>query len=120
MWRGTYPVTSGELTMGAALTELKDLLRLAAAEGPPQRLAATRYTICREALLQSEVRSALPGFLRQCLTLDRFRDFIHLYTPDTHERIAFVNDALRPCESRLGLRPTYDVFGDPDPLDSEF
>jgi hypothetical protein len=106
--------------MGAALSELKELLRLAAAEGSPQRLAATRYTVCREALLQSEVKTALPGFLRQCLTLDRFRDFIHLYTPDVHERTAFLDEALRRCEARLGLRPTFDVFGDLDAGEADF
>lgn len=107
-------MTSGALTTSEALGELKDLLRLAAAEGSLQRLEASRYTICRDALLQSEIKPALPGFLRQCLTLSRFQDFIHLYTPDLNERLDFVDAALRSCETRIGLRPSFDVFGDPD------
>ena len=108
------PVAREELTPGEALTELKELMRLAAAEGSPQRLAATTYTICREALLQSELRPALPGCLLQCLTIFRFKDFIQLYSPSLAERIAFVDEAFRPCESRAGIRASFDVFDDPD------
>ena len=108
------PVTEGELKTGEALTELKELMRLAAGEGSPQRLAATTYTICRETLLQSELRPALPGFLLQCLTIFRFKDFIQLYSPNLSERHAFVDEAFRACETRAGLRPTFDVFGDPN------
>lgn len=103
-----------DLTPGEALTELKQLMRLAAGEGSPQRLAATTYTICREALLQSELRPALPGFLLQCLTIFRFKDFIQLYSPSLDDRIAFVDEAFRACEARAGLRSSFDVFGDPD------
>jgi len=103
-----------DLTPGEALTELKQLMRLAAGEGSPQRLAATTYTICREALLQSELRPALPGFLLQCLTIFRFKDFIQLYSPSLDDRIAFVDEAFRACEARAGLRASFDVFGDPD------
>lgn len=108
------PVARQELTTGEALTELKELMRLAAGEGSPQRLAATTYTICRETLLQSELRPALPGFLLQCLTIFRFKDFIQLYSPSLNERRAFVEEAFRACETRAGLRPAFDVFDDPD------
>jgi hypothetical protein len=107
-------VTDERLTTSEALAELKDLLRLASTDEALQRLSATRYTRCREVLLQSELRSALPGFLRQCLTHARFHDFIHLYSHDRNERLAFVEAALKPCENRMGLRSTFDVFGDPD------
>lgn len=103
-----------ELTTGEALAELRAILRLAASEDSLQRIAATRYTICRDALLRSDMRAALPGFLQQCLTIFRFRDFIHLYTPRLNERIAFVEDALRTCETRSGLRASIDVFNDSD------
>jgi hypothetical protein len=105
-------VADEELTTGDALAELREYLRLAASEEPLHRFAATRYTICRDTLLHSEMRSALPGFLQQCLTIYRFRDFIHLYTPRLTERTGFVDDAIRECESRFGLRPAFDVFGD--------
>lgn len=105
-------MTNGELLVGEAYLELKELLRLAATGASPQRLTATRYTACREALIRSEIGDVMPGFLRQCLTLDRFHDFIHLYTPDVGERLALVETALRGCEAKLGLRRSYDVFGD--------
>jgi hypothetical protein len=103
-----------ELAAGEALGKLKELMRLAAGEGSPQRLAATTYTVCRETLLQSELRPALPGFLLQCLTIFRFKDFIQLYSPSLSERHAFIDEAFRACETRAGLRPTFDVFDDPD------
>jgi len=108
------PVAMQELKSDEALTELKQLMRLAAGEGSPQRLAATTYTVCRETLLQSELRPALPGFLLQCLTIFRFKDFIQLYSPSLSERHAFVDEAFRACEIRAGLRQSFDVFDDPD------
>lgn len=107
-------VASQELTTGEALTELKALMRLAAGEGSPQRLAATTYTNCRESLLRSELRPVLPSFLLQCLTIFRFKDFIQLYSPSLSERHAFVDEAFRPCEVRAGLRQSFDAFDDPD------
>jgi hypothetical protein len=93
-----------------ALGELKALLLTAAGPGSPQRVAATRYTICRDVLLGSEFSSHLPGFLRQCLTIFRFKDFIHLYAPTQEERAQFLSDALRASETRAGLRSSYDAF----------
>lgn len=107
-------MASQELTTGEALTEIKALMRLAAGEGSSQRLAATTYTDCREALLRSELRPVLPSFLLQCLTIFRFKDFIQLYSPSLSERHAFVDDAFRACEARAGLRQSFDVFDDPD------
>jgi hypothetical protein len=60
------------------------------------------------------MRTALPGFLLQCLTIFRFKDFIQLYSPSVDERIAFVEEAFRACEARAGARPTFDVFDDPN------
>jgi hypothetical protein len=94
-----------------ALHELHEILLLAALDMAPQRLAATRYTSCREILLKSALRPALPGFLLQCLTLYRFRDFIHLYHPNLEPRIAFVDEALGRCVSRARERAT-DVLRD--------
>lgn len=100
-----------EPTPEEALAELKDLLRLAAGELFPPRQSASRYTICREALLRSSLRPILPGFLLQCLTISRFRDFIHLYDPNIDARLAFINDAFRAGEA-TPRRPgrTFDIF----------
>lgn len=103
-----------EPTPTDALAELQEILRLAAHEGTPQRFAAARYTICRDAVLKSDLRPALPGFLLQCLTFSRFHDFIHLYHPDPAARLAFLDESFRSFTSRVRSRPTFDVFGDPD------
>lgn len=101
-----------ELTTIQALAELQDLMRLVAAGDPPQRLAATTYTACRDQLLKSEIAPLLPGFLRQCLTIFRFKDFIQLYSPGTRERIAFIDDSFRSCDTRANLRTSFDVFAE--------
>ena len=97
-----------------AFAELKELLLLAASGGSPQRVAATRYTICRDTLFRSDLGSLMPGFLRQCLTIYRFHDFIHLYAPTLEERAQFVGESLRACDPRVGVRPKFDAFDDPD------
>lgn len=101
-----------ELTATEALAELHQLMRLVASGDSPQRLAATTYIACRETLLASALRPALPGFLFQCLTIFRFKDFIHLYSPNVNERIAFIEDCVRSCEVRAGLAAKFDVFGE--------
>lgn len=101
-------------TPGEALGELQEILRLAATTASPQRVAAARYTICRDVLLKSALRPSLPGFLLQCLTISRFHDFIHLLDPDSEVRMAFLNEAFQTSVTRFRARPTFDVFGDPE------
>ena len=103
-----------QLTPDEALNELQLILNIAAREGSPQRLAASRYTVCRDALMKAGLKPALPGFLVQCLTYDRFHDFIHLYDPTVEARKALVDESLRGCASRIRARPTHDVFNDFD------
>jgi hypothetical protein len=97
-----------------ALAELKALLVTAAGPGSPQRVAATRYTMCRDVLLRSELGSLLPGFLRQCLTIFRFHDFIHLFAPTQEERTQFLIESFRASEAKAGLRASFDAFSDAD------
>lgn len=101
-----------ELTTIQALDELQDLMRLVASGDSPQRLAATTYTASRELLLKSELGPLLPGFLRQCLTIFRFKDFIQLYSPSDRERIAFIDESFRACDTRANLRAPFDVFAE--------
>ena len=95
-----------------ALGEMRELLCLAAAEGYSQRLAAVRYTLCRDTLLRSELRPSLPGFLLQCLTFARFQDFIRLYHPQVDRRLAFIDQEFQAFTGRVRARPTFDVFED--------
>ena len=94
------------------LQEMEELLRAVARSSTPHRFSAVRYTHCREALLASEVRSAVPGFLIQCVSLYKFHDFINLLDPKADARIAFVEAALDKCRAMLNSRRVYDVFGD--------
>lgn len=96
-----------------ALVEIQEILRTVAASGSTHRLAAVRFTHCRSVLLQSEYRSALPGFLIQCVSLYKFQDFISLYDPKPEARVAFVNDAFAKWRSGAKAR-VYDIFSDPD------
>lgn len=103
-----------------ALGELQEILRAVSASVTPPRHLAVRYTACRAILLDSEVRAALPGFLTQCVSLQKFHDFIQLFSPNTAHRLAFVERSFEGCRppppappppSVVGRR-TYDVFGD--------
>jgi hypothetical protein len=82
-------------TPADALHELYEILLLGALEEPQPRLTATRYTRCRDALLRSALRPVLPGFLQQCQSFDRFRDFIHLYHPSLEPRLDMIEESLR-------------------------
>ncbi len=83
-----------ELAADEAWVRLQELLHDAAVESVQPRQAATLYTRLREILLKSAYQPHLPGFMIQCLTLDRFRDFIRLYHPRPAERIAFLDRAF--------------------------
>ncbi len=94
------------------LQEMEELLRAVAASSTPHRFSAVRYTVCREALLASEVRPAIPGFLIQCVSIYKFHDFINLFDPKAEARIAFVEAAITKCRALLDSKRVYDVFGD--------
>lgn len=97
-------MTEQKPTPVEALNELHEILLLAALDNPLQREVATRYTLCRELLLRSELRSALPGFVQQCLTVHRFHDFIHLYHASVEARTGFIEETLRSAVKRARAR----------------
>lgn len=97
-----------------ALHELYEILLVGALEEPTQRLTATRYTLCREALLRGPLRPVLPGFLQQCLTFDRFRDFIYLYHPSLNARVEMIDEALRASLGKARDGRTRGVSGRSD------
>lgn len=77
-------------------------------------MSAVRYTQCRSVLLDSELRPAMPGFLVQCVSLDKFQTFIYLYDPDPAARIALVDAAFDKGRTLLDAKRRYDVFDDPE------
>jgi hypothetical protein len=102
-------IAGEELAADEAWIRLQELLHTAATDGVLPRQMTTLYTRLRETLLNSEYRPHLPGFIIQCLTLDRFRDFIRLYHPFPDERIAFLERAFLTRRSR-----TRDFLADAD------
>ena len=110
-----------QITAGEALAELEEILHLAAASGTSlPRGTALRYVAVRELLLSNGFQHHLPGFVRQCLTVDRFREFIHLYHYDAEERAAFIASSLGGAvKSGARARPSHpaprqirDIFSD--------
>ena len=87
------------------LRELQELLRTVAALQPVQRPWPVAYTACRAALLAGPLRTRLPGFIVQCGSIDRFRDFISLYHPRAESRLAFIDSAFRACWGELHAEP---------------
>jgi hypothetical protein len=85
-----------------AIDVLEELLCGIAGGGTPNRSQANTYSNCRSDLLQSRAKALLPGFLYQCLTVFKFREFINLYDPDPSLRQAFVRRAMERCRAMLG------------------
>jgi hypothetical protein len=110
--RGSDPLAGDEQTLAEALRELQEMLHLAAASTASlPRAAAPTYVRLRDTLLKSGLAGTLPGFLQQCLTIDRFQDFIHLYDRDPARRAEFLNTAFR-SGTRGRKKAIRDVFSD--------
>ena len=93
-----------------ALEEFHELLRVCSHEDTPPRYLAARYQACRMTLMTGELRTYLPGYVRQCVSALRFREFICLYDHDPAERTKFIDRSLEGCWTQLNERPVYDVF----------
>lgn len=105
----------------ADFDQLRDLLRLVASGEPPSREHAVSYLDCRSRLIASPSGDMLPGFLYQCGTIDRFREFIFLYDPDTELRCQFIDRMIgraralsqpgarrEPADGRAGSSAAWD------------
>lgn len=93
---------------------MEDLLRAVSSASSPPRLWAVKYTQCRDALLASELRSTLPGFILQCVSIYKFYDFINLYDGRADARVAFVQQAFGGRPDPLEPRRRTDAFNDFD------
>lgn len=62
------------------------------------RSDAVAWSQARETLLGSDYRDVMPGFVFQCLSIFKFRDFILLYHPDSAQRRAFLEELLEPAD----------------------
>ena len=88
-------------TTHQALEEFHLLLRDCCFDQGLPRTLAVRYQICRTALMSGELKGRLPGFVRPCVSLLKFREFIHLYDHEPGPRLAFIDHVLEPCWAEL-------------------
>lgn len=98
-----------QLSDDAILRELEELLCDVAAGRPANRAESSAYSIARTHLIASPVRPVLPGFLYQCGSLLRFKEFITLYHPDIDERQQFVCKLLDRCHAMFAARRREDA-----------
>lgn len=82
-----------------ALIELKAVLRAVSAASTLDRNWAFRYTYCRDLVLKTVPRVAVPGFLYQCISVDNFHDFIRFYHHDVGRRHTLIDETLALCEA---------------------
>ena len=109
---GVDPMMLRDQPVAEALSELQEILHLAAASSSSlPRVTAGTYVRLRQILLETDHSRSLPGFLRQCLTIERFRDFIHLYDPEPARRAEFLESAFRSAPVTQ-YRRARDVFSD--------
>ena len=90
------------VTSHVILEEFHLLLRDCCIDHPVPRIMAARYQICRTALMTGELNTCLPGFVRQCGSLLKFREFIHLYDHEPAIRAEFINVSLHACWAKAG------------------
>ncbi len=88
-----------EPTATELLARVRSVLVYAAEGGALGREHAVIYLDLRSRLLDSGIGKLLPGFLYQCVTLFRFKEFISLYDPDTMLRIAFIDRMIARCNA---------------------
>ena len=76
------------------LDELESLLISVALGEVPNRQTATAYSALRVVLLQTYDADVVPGFVSQCISIYKYREFINLYDGRPAERRRFVNDVF--------------------------
>jgi hypothetical protein len=96
----------------ATLDEASEVLRLVASVRSCDRALAVRYTEARSTLLSGRLRSFVPPYFIQCVTVFKFHDFINLYAPDSARRVEFIDQTFEGCRRAVGFARRYDVFGD--------
>lgn len=106
-------VNAPSASLAERLAELIAIVDPACAGGVPGREIAQRYVVCRQALLAEAQRSALPGFLIQCVSIDRFVDFITLFHPDVTARRLFLSQQFGTAEAIRRPASHIDIFNTP-------
>ena len=112
-WQPPPAGVEPELTLERAFADLEQMLYSIASSPSHHRSFAVHYMRCRNLVLTGQDRSALPGFLIECGTSEKFRDFITLYDASIGERHAFLEYALSRCRALYGDR-SYAGFDDED------
>ena len=97
------------------LDDLESLLVSVALGEVPNRENATAYSAMRLTLLQTYDSSVVPGFLSQCISIYKYREFINLYDGRPEERRRFINDifdrlyAVKPAQAgtKQDIKPEF-------------
>lgn len=84
------------------LDEMEVIARAVARGAAPDRGSATAYLEARADLLASEIADRLPGFLLQCHSILRLREFLTLYDPEPPIRETFMMRAFARCRAAIG------------------
>ena len=96
-----------------AFTEMAGIVDLACVGSIVDRKLAQRYSDLRLLLIGQIARPFLPGFIVQCVSIQRFIEFITLYHPDIARRRAFIARELgRPPAAPAAPRGL-DIFEAP-------
>lgn len=96
---------SANIDAAGALEAFETLLREVATGLVPTRAHAIDYVNHRATLLAAPLAPALPGFVQQCQSVSRFKDFIGLYDREATRRLAFIEASFAPCRGRLATGP---------------
>ncbi len=94
--------------------EFKDLLHAVASGAATPRLAAVRYTQCRDGLLEGALRASLPGFVLQCVSVYKFHEFICLYDAQADARVMFLDEMFDRFKAGRPAKRARDAFDDFD------
>ena len=101
-------IEPASVEIGEAFARFEALLQSIATGLLVDRSAAMRYSEYRSMLLDSAYRDFLPGFVLQCVSVFKYREFISLYDPAARTREAFVGDQLAECRAFNAQRASFE------------
>jgi hypothetical protein len=92
-------IDPASIDIDEAFVRFDALLQAIAAGLSVDRSAAMQYSEYRSMLLDSPYHDFLPGFVFQCMSVLKYREFISLYDPAARAREAFARDLLGECRA---------------------
>jgi hypothetical protein len=108
------PAPQPEMRPGdlATVEQILEVLHMVASARACDRALAVRYTETRSTVLSGRLKSFVPPYLLQCVSVFKFHDFINLCAPDAARRVEFIDQSFEGCRRAAGFSRRRDVFGD--------